>query len=58
MNTKKEYQRPETNVIRLEAEGEVFVLSGRSPGADKNPGDISVGNSSFFSKERFFDKED
>lgn len=47
MNPNKKYQKPETQVIYVETEGDVFVLSGQVPGQDKNPGDIGITNSYF-----------
>ena len=47
MDNKKKYQKPEVTLIKVETEGEVFVLSGTVPGSEKNPGEIGV-NSSYF----------
>lgn len=51
MDNKKKYQKPEVDVILVETEGEVFVLSGNSPGADKNPGEIKVADTFFKNSE-------
>ncbi len=59
MNNKKSYQKPEMTLIKVETEGEVFALSGVSPGKDNNPGGIGIeGNSSFFSRNKNVLKED
>lgn len=56
MDIKKEYKRPEVQVIQIEMEG---IIADSTPSSRKNPGGVEVANTSsgFFSKENFFSDE-
>lgn len=56
METKKKYQKPETDIFIMEIEGEVFTPS--VPSSGKNPGNLGTSNSSMLDMQINLMEED